>query len=272
LGKRTISGWKLADKIAKTAGPDADKAGLVFFTKLSKLYLKRRWRILMPKYYPIFIDIEGAQVLVVGGGTVAFRKIETLLDHGARVNVVTKKLHPGLEALVSKDRIRLLGSKFEPSHLDGMRLVIAATDDKETNREVSAAARERELPVNAVDQPPDCTFIVPAVVRRGALTIAVSTSGNSPALASKIRRRLEGEFGREYETYIALLGSIRTHLLQLQATPEENSRIFHELVEGGLLEAIRRDDRENVKTELRRVLPAGVDIEPLCAKVLGSAD
>jgi len=226
----------------------------------------------MRKYYPIFIDIEGAQVLVVGGGTVALRKIETLLDHGAKVNVLTKTLHPDLEVLLSKGSIRWLGSKFDPCHLDGMRLVIAATDDKETNRRVSTAAREREIPVNAVDQPSDCTFIVPAVVHRGALTIAVSTSGNSPALASKIRRRLEGEFGREYGTYIALLGGIRKHLLQLGATPEENSRIFHELVDGGLLEAIRSGDGEKVENELRRVLPPGMEIESLCEKVFDSAD
>lgn len=226
----------------------------------------------MAKYYPIFIDIEGAEVLVVGGGTVALRKIETLLDHGARVNIITKKLHPDLEALLSKGGIRLLGSTFDPAHLDGMRLVIAATDDKETNRRVSAAARERELPVNAVDQPSDCTFIVPAVVHRGALTIAVSTSGNSPALASKIRRRLEGEFGREYEAYIALLGTIRKHLLRLEATPEENSRIFHELVEGGVLDAIRACDGETLKRELHRVLPPGIDIESLCTKVFGTVD
>ncbi len=225
----------------------------------------------MPKYYPIFIDIEGAEVLVVGGGTVALRKTETLLDHGARVNVITTRLHPELEVMLSEGKIRLLGSKFDPSHLDGMRLVIAATDDKETNRMVSAAARERELPVNAVDQPSDCTFIVPAVVHRGALTIAVSTSGNSPALASKIRKRLEGEFGREYEIYIALLGSIRNHLLRLEAKPQENSRIFHELVEGELFEAIQSRDGKKLKEELRRVLPPCVDIEPLYAKVFGSA-
>jgi precorrin-2 dehydrogenase/sirohydrochlorin ferrochelatase len=123
-----------------------------------------------------------------------------------------------------------------------------------------------------VDQPSDCTFIVPAVVHRGDLTIAVSTSGNSPALASKIRRRLEKEFGREYETYITFLGSIRKHLLGFQATSEENSRIFHELVEGGLLEAIRSGNGQKVEEELRRVLPAGIDIESLCGQVFGSAD
>jgi precorrin-2 dehydrogenase / sirohydrochlorin ferrochelatase len=226
----------------------------------------------MPKYYPIFVDIEKSEVLVVGGGSVALRKIETLLEHGAHVNVLSRKLHPALEALLSEGRIRLLGSEFTPSHLDGMRMVIAATDDKETNRRVSTAAREAGLPINAVDQPSDCTFIVPAVVRRGALTIAVSTSGNSPALAAKIRRQLETKFGVEYESYLALLGCVRKHLLRLEATSEENSRIFHELVEGGLLEAVRSGDREQVKEELRRVLPAGLDIEALCTTVLHSAD
>ena len=219
----------------------------------------------MAGYYPIFMDMEGADVLVVGGGAVAHRKIEALLECGARVRVVGRKLHPGLERLLAGGRLRLIGAEFRPSHLDGARLVIAATDDREANRRVSLAARERNLPVNAVDQPADCTFIVPAVVRRGPLTIAVSTSGNSPALASRIRRQIETSFGQEYEIYLSILGRIRRRLLQLDLAPEDNGRIFHELVEGRLLEAIRENDRERVELELRRVLPPEIEIEPLCA-------
>ena len=217
----------------------------------------------MTNYYPIFVDMEGAEVLVVGGGAVAHRKIENLLEYGAAVSVVSRKLHPDLKLLLAEGRLKMLGSEFVPSHLEGMRLVIAATDDRDTNRKVSAAARARGLLINAVDQPADCTFIVPAVVRRGALTIAISTSGNSPALAAGIRRQIEKSFGQEYEIYLGILGRVRRYLLRLELTPEENSRIFHELVEGGLLEAVRAVDSTRVERELRRALPPGIDIDPL---------
>jgi precorrin-2 dehydrogenase / sirohydrochlorin ferrochelatase len=226
----------------------------------------------MPKYYPVFINIEGSWVLVVGGGEVALRKIETLLDHGAYVNVVSRRLHPDLASMLAEGKIRLVGKEFTPSHLDGMRLVIAATDEIETNRTVSAEARRRNVPVNAVDQPSDCTFIVPAVLRRGPLTIAVSTSGNSPALASKIRKQLEMKFGMEYAVYLDLMGRIRKDLLERKATSEENKRIFHELIEGGLLEAVRSGNCEQVKNELRRVLPSGMDIETLSSIFFHSSD
>lgn len=226
----------------------------------------------MTNYYPIFVDMDGAEVLVVGGGAVAHRKIETLLEYGAVVNVVSRKLHPALKLLLAEGKLRMLGSEFESSQLNGIRMVIAATDDKETNRKVSAAARERGLLVNAVDQPADCSFIVPAIVRRGALTIAVSTSGNSPALAARIRKQIEKSFGQEYETYLALLGRVRRVLLKLELTPEENTRIFHELVEGGLHEALKAGDRRQVENELRRVLPPDIDVDHLCIPFFQSPD
>jgi precorrin-2 dehydrogenase / sirohydrochlorin ferrochelatase len=226
----------------------------------------------MANYYPIFVDMQSTPVLVVGGGTVARRKIETLLEHGADVSVVSRKLHPALEIFLAQGKVRLLGSEFAPSQLDGIRMVIAATDDKETNSNVSAAARERGLLVNAVDQPADCTFIVPAIVRRGALTIAVSTSGNSPALASKIRKQMEQSFGWEYENYLNILGRVRRYLLQLDLIPEESGKIFHDLVEGRLLDAVRAGDMRRVEEELRRVLPSDIDIKTLCAPITRSSD
>ena len=203
-------------------------------------------------------------MLVVGGGSVARRKIDTLLQYGATVNVVSKGLDNSLKLLLDRGKIKLLGQEFHPDHLDGMRLVIAATDDKKTNREVSLAAREKGLLVNAVDQPEDCTFIVPAIVTRGALTIAVSTSGNSPALAASIRKQVERRYGGEYEPYLSILGRARRCLLGLGLTTEENGKIFHELVEGRLLDAVRSGDRSTVEEELRRVLPPDIDISAIC--------
>ena len=147
------------------------------------------------KYFPVFLDIMGKKVLVVGGGKVAQRKIEMLLSFGSDICIVSKELTALLQRKVEDGTIRLLGEEFHEDDLAGMSLVIAATDDQALNRRVSLKARERGLMVNAVDQPSDCDFIVPSMVRRGDLLIAISTSGKSPALAKRIRQRLERTFG-----------------------------------------------------------------------------
>jgi len=212
-------------------------------------------------YYPIFLDLEGKIALVVGGGKVAQRKIETLLDHGATVHMVSRELTPTLDRLVNSGRIRFLGDDFHEGHLEDAFLVIAATDDEQLNHRVSEAAAKKGLLMNAVDQPADCNFIVPSIVRRGDLLIAVSTSGKSPALAKKIRKKLELQFGREYEAFLALMGALRKKILSAGLSQGENSRLFHELVQSGILEALAENNREEVESILRHLLPGEVTVE-----------
>ncbi len=214
-------------------------------------------------YYPIFLKLEGMTALVVGGGAVASRKVETLLACGARVSVVGRDLAPGLRERVHNGEIRFLGREMEDPFLEGVSLVIAATDDPGLNHRVSLAARARGLLVNAVDQPEDCTFIVPAIVRRGDLLIAISTSGKSPALSKKLRKRLEATFGNEYAEFLTLTGKVREAVLGLGLPQEENSRIFHAIVDSDMIHALARGDREAVAHRLTEVLPAGVDIQAL---------
>jgi len=212
-------------------------------------------------YYPIYLELEGKTVLVVGGGNVAQRKVETLLQYGAVINIVSKALSPKLEAMVESGKIRQIGEDFDMQHLDHAFLAFAATDDQPLNHAITESARKRGIMINAVDQPVDCDFIVPSIVRRGDLSIAVSTSGKSPALAKRIRRQLDSQFGTEYETFLILMGRVRKEVLSLDLPQEENSRIFHEIVASDILKALTEDNLGKVGHILRSLVPEGVDLE-----------
>lgn len=212
-------------------------------------------------YYPVFLELEGKTALVVGGGRVARRKVETLLERGAFVHLVSRELTDRLAELIDAGRVRLLGQEFREEHLVGVFLVFIATNDMELNRKVSKSARDLGLLVNVADQPAHCNFIVPSIVTRGDLLLAISTSGKSPALARKIRKELEARFGAEYETFLTLMGRLRKEVLSLGLAQEENSRIFHEIVDSPVLEVLSQGNREEVKAILARILPRDVAIE-----------
>jgi precorrin-2 dehydrogenase/sirohydrochlorin ferrochelatase len=206
------------------------------------------------KTYPLFALIEDRACLVVGGGAVGERKVRDLLLAGARVTVVSRDLTPGLAELAAQGRLHYIQGDFTPQHLDGMILVVGATDDMEVNREVSTAAQARGLLVNIVDAPELCTFIVPAQVRRGPLTIAVSTGGASPALARKVREELEERFGPEYGLFLRVLQVVRDQVLAGRRGHPENLGLFQGLVAGPLQEAVTRGDRPRALAVLEKAL------------------
>jgi precorrin-2 dehydrogenase/sirohydrochlorin ferrochelatase len=212
-------------------------------------------------YYPVLIHIEGKKVTVVGGGTVAERKIETLLEYGALVHVVSRDLTPQLRKYCEDGTIGFLGQEFNEACLEEAFMVIAATDDPILNHQVSEKAKERGLLVNAVDQPSDCNFIVPSILRRGDLQIAVSTSGKSPALAKKVREALEERFGNEYESLLILMGRLREEILSQRLSRDENKRIFHDLINSPILEAIARKDWNEVSVILNGIIPGQLSTE-----------
>ncbi len=217
------------------------------------------------KTYPLFALIEDRACLVVGGGAVGERKVRDLLVAGARVTVVSRDLTPGLAELAAQGRLRYVQGDFTPEHLDGMILVVGATDDMEVNRAVSTAAQARGLLVNIVDAPELCTFIVPAQVRRGLLTIAVSTGGASPALARKVREELEQHFGPDYARYLRVLQAVRDRVLAKRRGHPENLRLFQGLVAGPLQEAIAREDRPRALAVLEKALGEVLASEDLAA-------
>jgi precorrin-2 dehydrogenase/sirohydrochlorin ferrochelatase len=205
-------------------------------------------------YYPILVELENQKVLVVGGGKVAQRKIETLLQYGAEILIVSRELTGPLEKYVADGRISHVGTEFDEELPGGLFMVIAATDDAQLNERISVEAKRKGILINAVDQPSDCTFIVPSIIKRGDLLIAISTSGKSPALAKKIRKELETKFGKRYEDLLALMGVLRKMVLDMGLPQKENSRIFHELVDSPILDAIEEQDIDRVTSTINRIL------------------
>ena len=158
------------------------------------------------KYYPAFLNISGKKAVVVGGGAVAERKVLALIKAGAVVTVISPMLTPKLSREKDKNAIRHIRRGYRKGDLSGSFLVIAATDTPDVN---SRVARDAPSPVNVVDVPQECTFIAPAVFRRGPLTIAVSTGGHSPAFARTLRKELERICGPDLGEYLTFLGALR---------------------------------------------------------------
>jgi precorrin-2 dehydrogenase / sirohydrochlorin ferrochelatase len=205
-------------------------------------------------FYPIFVDLTGKKVVLVGGGAVAQRKAQTLLGYGADIALVCRDMTPALRGYVDSGEIQFRDSEFREDHLENAFMVVAATDDSTLNHRISQISRKRGLLVNAVDQPADCSFIVPAILRRGDLVIAVSTSGKSPALAKKIREDLGEKFGTEYEAFLRILGRLREEIFSRGLSQQENSRLFHRLIDSPILEALARQDWEKAASLLNHIL------------------
>jgi precorrin-2 dehydrogenase / sirohydrochlorin ferrochelatase len=158
------------------------------------------------QYYPIFLQVSGKRCVVVGGGQVAARKVISLLENQAQVEVISPEICPELNRLGQEGKVQLTPRPYQQGDLAGALVVIAATDDQEVNTRISKEAQELGVLVNVVDDAKKSNFIVPACLHRGDLNIAISTSGRSPALARRLRRKLEEEIGEEY-TFLALIVS-----------------------------------------------------------------
>ena len=163
-------------------------------------------------YYPIFLNTHGKRCVVIGGGEVATRRVMVLLSCGADVTVVSPTLHPDLAQLAEAKAISVINRDYETGDLKDAFIAIASTDMSETNRKVADEARKRRVLVNVVDSSGESDFIVPSVLQRGDLTVAISTAGGSPALARKIRTRLEQNIGEEYSVLLSLIKEVRSEL------------------------------------------------------------
>ena len=201
-------------------------------------------------YYPIFLDMTGRRCVVVGGGLVAQRKVTTLLACGARVTVVSPEMTRRLAAYARQGRIRRVARRFTPRDLDGAWLAVAATDDQPVNERVSRSAAAHRIFANVVDQKPLCSFIAPSIVRRGELTIAISTAGGSPARAKKLRRDLGRLVGADYAKMLQLLKGLRGAAKRTLPTYKDRKRYFDRLVEGGrIFQLVRRGRTASARRE-----------------------
>ena len=193
--------------------------------------------------FPAFLKLANRRVLIVGGGAIAAQKIPGLLQAGARVHVVAPQLHPALVEWVRNREIDWSPKSFEPEDLHGAFLVIAATSIRELNAEVFAEADRRSILCNAVDDIDHCHFYYGSIVQRGDLQIAISTNGKSPALAQRLRKELEQQFGPEYEAWLEWLGAAREALRAQShsADPEITKRWLHALASQPMFERFLRE-------------------------------
>lgn len=219
------------------------------------------------RYYPVFLDINGRPCVVVGGGKVAERKVNGLLGAGASVTVISPAATKSLKGLASKGRIKLNKARFRPGMIEGFFLAFAATDSREVNEAVWKEAQERGVPVNAVDDPAHCSFIMPAVVDRGSLTVAISTSGKSPLLARLLREGLETVIGTEYETLVEILGAVRKKLLKTRLSRDKKESIIKDLLNSQLPEMIRDGNSRGVNEALRKTAGQGYSLSRLGVKI-----
>jgi siroheme synthase-like protein len=171
-------------------------------------------------YFPVVLDLHDRPVLVIGGGSVAQRKVEGLLAAGARITIVSPALTPDLAALAADNRLRHERREYQPGDLAGFSLVFVATSDPALSEQIAREGRPRSTWINAADAPAHCDFILPAVLRRGPLTVSVSSDATSPALAGIVRDELADLLGDEYSALAELVAEVRAELRAVRRSPD----------------------------------------------------
>jgi precorrin-2 dehydrogenase/sirohydrochlorin ferrochelatase len=204
--------------------------------------------------YPVFLNIAGARCVVVGAGPVAQRKAQALLAAGAAVTVVAPEATERVESLAAEGKLQWLAEAYEPKHLDGARLVFAATDDGELNQRVAADARARGALVNVAEPPESGDFAVPATVKRGEICIAVSTGGASPALAKKLREQIEAIVGEEYAELARLLGEMRPTVERQVKAQNKRQRVYEAILESDVLALLRESKTDDARRRCAEIL------------------
>ncbi len=215
------------------------------------------------RYYPVHLDIQNRNCLVVGGGSVGTRKVVTLLDCGALVTVISPRVSDQLRDFAISGSIKLKKRPYQTGDLDGMFLVIGATDDEDLNRQISNDADQLNTLCNIADRPEVCNFILPSIVQRDDLVITISTSGQSPAMAKKLRKILESQFGEEYGVFLKLMGAIRKKLLSRSHKPEAHKHLFEKLIAADLIGLIQKGKTAEIDDLLFEILGTGYKYETL---------
>jgi precorrin-2 dehydrogenase / sirohydrochlorin ferrochelatase len=201
------------------------------------------------KLFPMFLKLSGRPCLVVGAGIVAESKIVSLVEADAQVRVVAPEATPEVRFLAQSRKIEWQQRGFQPDDLDSMFLVVAATSSTELHEQIFQEAARRGVLCNIVDVPELCDFYYSAVVQRGALQIAISTAGQSPALAQRLRKKLEDQFGLEYGLWLEYLGEARDKLLSERLSPDERKRLLHELASEEAFKAFHRKREGSAHSE-----------------------
>ncbi len=218
------------------------------------------------RYFPVFLDIAGKPVVIIGGGNIAHQKAESLVDAGAQVTVVSPELNEAMQALKDEGKLMHIKREYEPGDLEGYELAFVATDDRKDNQRACQEGRERRVWVNAVDDIPNCDFIMPGIVRKGDLVVAISTSGASPAMARKAREDIEAFLTEEDAALLDLAAEIRREFKDRNITVHgcercgrTNTDVWNAALDGHVKKMLKDGDREGAKDRVLNLLlaPAG---------------
>jgi uroporphyrin-III C-methyltransferase/precorrin-2 dehydrogenase/sirohydrochlorin ferrochelatase len=197
---------------------------------------------------PIFLKLEGRTCLLVGAGTVALEKIGSLLKTGLRLRVVAPEAREEVRKLAAEGKIEWVQRKFEPADLDGNFIAIAATDVPEVNAAVYREAVARGIPTNSVDDIPNCDFFFGSVVSRGDLQIAISTAGESPAVAQRLRRQIDEQLPQDLGPWLARLGDLRREVLATHPRSDERRLLLHELAQRQICDSVLCETKQMART------------------------
>ena len=208
----------------------------------------------MNTYYPVYIEMREQPCVVIGGGKIAESKVEGLLAAKANVTVISPDLTANLRELVEEKKITYIARAYQPGDLTGAFMVICATDQAQINHQVWQEASANRQLVNVVDDTPRCNFIAPSILRKGDLTIAISTSGKAPALAVRLKERLQRELGPEYERFLELAGELREPLARQVQDFETRKALWYELVDSEILDVLARGDETAARVIISQIV------------------
>jgi precorrin-2 dehydrogenase/sirohydrochlorin ferrochelatase len=214
-------------------------------------------------FIPIFLQAEGQRCLMVGGGEVAQRKVETLVAAGAAVTVISPRFTEALARLAESGQIRLWRRAYRNGDMAGFRLVYAATDDRGSQRRLFEEARRLNILINVADSPEFCSFIVPSVIRRGRLQVAISTEGASPATARLLRERMERWLGDELEVLLEFMAMARNWLKRHEPDAEVRARKLKSLAASETARALRDGDMTEAQRIVAQCLGSEVKLDDL---------
>lgn len=217
----------------------------------------------MGPYFPIFVDVRERPILVIGGGNVGLEKVTVLLRaEAANLTVISPELAPALQAEVQAGRIRHLSRPYREGDMAGFEMVFIATDDRSANARIRAEGQRRGIWVNAADDPANCDYILPSVVRQGPITIAISTGGGSPAMARRVREELSDYFSEDFQPLAELLAEVRSELKANGTLRQVSQEAWQKAIDGNLRALLAQRRTGQAKALLLSRLGASLRAEP----------
>lgn len=203
--------------------------------------------------FPAFLKLDNKKCVVVGGGKVAERKLEYLSRIGANIVLISPIISERVQSMVDSGALTWINRNYHEGDIKGASLVFVTTDDSKTNRLISNEASNSGILVNVADKPDECDFIYPSIVKRGDLTIAISTGGKSPAMSKKVREQIEACVGPEYEEYLELAGDLRKKI-QTKYGSTEGTKAFEKFFSSGILELLSENKRDEAKGRMENCI------------------